>query len=73
MPKGKAVRPRRNVRAATRASAASSIAEANPTADDEVRVEPIEAALNVQQPRDDFSQDQLMKISEIVNNAVRSL
>ena len=71
MPKGKAGRPRRNVRAATRAIAATSIAEDNPTADDEVRVEPIQAALNVQ-PRDEFSQEQLIKISEIVNNAVRS-
>eukprot|EP00112_Aurelia_sp_Birch-Aquarium-sp1_P018797 Seg454.5 transcript_id=Seg454.5/GoldUCD/mRNA.D3Y31 product="hypothetical protein" protein_id=Seg454.5/GoldUCD/D3Y31 len=71
MPKEKAVRPRRS---ATRASTVSSSnAVANVPVERDIPFEPIPAVPNAQQERSaDFSPDQLIKIADIVNNAVRN-
>ena len=73
MPKERASRPRRSVRSSTRASTASSNAVAIDPVVEEVREEPGQAAQNLQQTgADEFSQVQLKKIAEMVNNAVRN-
>ena len=73
MPKERASRPRRSVRSSTRASTASSNAVASDPVVEEVREEPGQAAQNLQQTgADEFSQVQLNKIAEMVNNAVRN-
>ena len=73
MPKERAIWPSRSVRCSTSASNASSNIVASDAVAEEVRVERGQAAPNLQQTgADEFSQVQLDKIEEMVNNAVHN-